>query len=59
MYNSVHNKILGIFGVAFKKNTNDVRESPALKICYNLLIENAILHIYDPKVTLESFKKEF
>lgn len=30
MYSNVNEKVITIFGVAFKKNTNDLRESPAL-----------------------------
>lgn len=47
-------KKLFILGTAFKKDTNDARESPAVDICYDLLIEGAILHIYDPKTTRET-----
>ena len=39
-----------IFGFAFKANTNDTRESPAIKICKGLLEEGCKLNIYDPKV---------
>ena len=37
-------------GFAFKSNTNDTRESPAINICSNLLLDGAKLSIYDPKV---------
>lgn len=47
-------KKLAILGTAFKKNTCDARESPAVNICYDLLIEGAILNIYDPKTTKQS-----
>ena len=39
-----------ILGFAFKANTNDTRESAAIKICKDLLEEGAILNIHDPKV---------
>ena len=45
-------KKLCIFGTAFKKDTNDPRESPAVEICNYLLLEGAVLHIHDPKTTL-------
>lgn len=51
-------KKLAILGTAFKKNTNDARESPAVNICHDLLIEGAILNIYDPKTTKQSFINE-
>ena len=37
-------------GFAFKANTNDTRESPAIKISTNLLVDGAKLSVYDPKV---------
>ena len=49
-FNSVNGKIIGILGFAFKANTNDTRESPAIQICKDLLSEGAILRIHDPKV---------
>ena len=45
------NKNIDILGFAFKANTNDTRESPAIQICKNLFEEGAILKIHDPKVS--------
>ncbi|CAG2182663.1 unnamed protein product, partial [Oppiella nova] len=39
-----------VLGFAFKKNTGDTRESPAILVCKYLLEEGAKLCIYDPKV---------
>lgn len=50
MFNTLTNKKLAIFGFAFKKDTNDTRETPAITVCKNLLEEHAILSICDPKV---------
>ena len=50
LFNTVSGKRLAIFGFAFKKDTNDTRESPSISICKALLEENAHLAIYDPKV---------
>ena len=50
LFGTVTSKKIGILGFAFKANTNDTRESPAIKICSNLLIDGARLSIYDPKV---------
>jgi UDPglucose 6-dehydrogenase len=44
-------KKLAIFGTAFKKETCDARESPAIDICRYLLLEGAILNLVDPKTT--------
>ena len=49
---NLKNKKLAIFGVAFKKDTNDARESAAINICHFLLEEGAILSILDLKTTL-------
>jgi len=53
LFNSVSSKKIAILGFAFKKDTNDTRESPAIYVCRDLLIEQANLHIYDPKVKAE------
>jgi len=51
MFNTVTSKKIAVFGFAFKKDTNDTRESAAIYVCRDLLEERARLHIYDPKVT--------
>ena len=50
MFNTVSGKKIAILGYAFKKDTNDARESPAIGVCQRLLNEKAKLSIYDPKV---------
>jgi UDPglucose 6-dehydrogenase len=42
-------KKIGILGLAFKQNTDDVRMSPAIDLCQRLQREGAILTVYDPK----------
>lgn len=42
-------KKLGILGLAFKQNTDDVRMSPAIDLCQRLQKEGALLRVYDPK----------
>jgi UDPglucose 6-dehydrogenase len=42
-------KNLGVLGLAFKQNTDDVRMSPAIDLCHRLLKEGATLRVYDPK----------
>ncbi len=51
MFNTVTGKKIAVFGFAFKKDTNDTRESAAIYVCRDLIEERANLHIYDPKVT--------
>jgi len=53
LFNTVSGKKIGILGFAFKKDTNDTRESPAIYVCRDLVEEQASLAIYDPKVTPE------
>lgn len=50
LFNTITDKKIAIFGFAFKKNTGDTRESPAILVCKHLLEEGAQLCIYDPKV---------
>src|SRR5580704_15138472 len=45
----VKGKTLGILGLAFKQNTDDVRMSPALELCLRLRKEGAALRVHDPK----------
>src|SRR5215510_9718452 len=49
MFNTVAGKRVALFGAAFKANTNDTRESPALEVCRALLEEHADVVITDPK----------
>ena len=51
LFSTVNSKKLAVFGFAFKENTGDTRQSPAITICKSLLEEGANLSIYDPKVT--------
>ena len=53
MYNTVAGKKIAILGWAFKKDTNDTRESAAIYVADYLLNEQAEIVVYDPKVTKE------
>ncbi len=48
----------GIWGFAFKKDTNDTRESAAITVCKDLLAEQARLAIYDPKVPADAIFRD-
>ena len=50
LFGTVTGKRIAILGFAFKADTNDTREAPAIRICQDLLEEGAHLAIYDPKV---------
>ena len=51
-------KTIGIFGLSYKPDTDDIRESPAIEIINLLKKENAILKCHDPKA-IENMKKIF
>ena len=42
-------KKIGVLGLAFKQNTDDVRTSPAIDLCHRLQKEGATLRVHDPK----------
>ena len=42
-------KKLGVLGLAFKQNTDDVRMSPAIELCQRLQKQGAVLRVHDPK----------
>ncbi len=45
----LRNKKIAVWGLAFKQNTDDVRESVAVNLCRRLFEEQAIVRAYDPK----------
>ena len=51
LYNTVNGKKIAFLGWAFKKDTNDTRESAAIYVADHLLHERANISVYDPKVT--------
>ncbi len=50
LFNTVADKRIAVLGFAFKKDTNDTRESAAISVCRDLLAEQARVVVYDPKV---------
>lgn len=53
LFNTVSGKKIALLGWAFKKDTNDTRESAAIYVADYLLNEQAEIVVYDPKVTQE------
>lgn len=53
LYNTVSGKKITFFGWAFKKDTNDTRESAAIYVADHLVSEQAQIYVYDPKVSAE------
>lgn len=58
MYNTVNGKHIAFLGWAFKKDTNDTRESAAIYVADHLLDEEAKIVVYDPKVSAEQIYKD-
>jgi UDPglucose 6-dehydrogenase len=58
MFNTLAGKRIAVFGFAFKANTGDTRESPAIRICQELLAEQAQVCITDPQA-LEGARQVF
>jgi UDPglucose 6-dehydrogenase len=58
LFNTVNGKRIAILGFAFKKDTNDTRESPAIQVCRDLLREHAHVAIYDPRVEPETIRQD-
>jgi len=55
---SLRGRRIAILGFAFKKDTNDVRETPAIDVCRQLLARGATLAVHDYKVTSDSIASE-
>ena len=51
---SLQNKTITILGLAYKSNTNDMRESPAISICEGLVKRGAYLRVWDPAAMREA-----
>lgn len=58
LYNTVNGKNIAFLGWAFKKDTNDTRESAAIYVADHLLEEEANIVVYDPKVSAEQIYKD-
>ena len=58
LFNTVSGKRIALLGFAFKADTNDTRESPAIRIAKELLEEGAQLAIHDPKVGSDQISQD-
>lgn len=58
LFNTVADKKIAVLGFAFKKDTNDTRESPAITVCRDLLAEQARVVVYDPKVSERDIRSD-
>jgi UDPglucose 6-dehydrogenase len=58
LFNSVADKRIAVLGFAFKKDTNDTRESAAIAVVRELLAEQAQVVVYDPKVSEAEIRRD-
>ncbi|CAA7389142.1 unnamed protein product [Spirodela intermedia] len=58
MFNTVSGKKVAVLGFAFKKDTGDTRETPAIDVCKGLLGDKAAISIYDPQVTEDQIQRD-
>lgn len=58
LFNTVSDKKITFLGWAFKKDTNDTRESAAIYVADHLIEDGAQIHIYDPKVSEAKIKAD-
>ena len=58
LYNTVSDKKIAFLGWAFKKDTNDTRETAAMYVADHLMEDHAKIHPYDPKVTEQQMHED-
>jgi UDPglucose 6-dehydrogenase len=58
LFNTVSGKKIAVYGFAFKKDTNDTRESAAIYVVRDLLMEQANVVVHDPQVPLSKIREE-
>lgn len=58
LYNTISGKKIAFLGWAFKKDTNDTRESAAIYVADQLMEEQANIVVYDPKVTTQQMQSD-
>ncbi|VAI36914.1 unnamed protein product [Triticum turgidum subsp. durum] len=58
MFNTVSGKKIAVLGFAFKKDTGDTRETPAIDVCKGLVGDKAQVSIYDPQVTEDQIQRD-
>lgn len=58
LYNTITDKKIAFLGWAFKKDTNDTRESSAIYVAQHLLEERCKLTVFDPQVTAQQIQTD-
>jgi len=56
MFNTIRNKNIAVLGFAFKKDTGDTRETPAIDVCRGLMEDGATCLVFDPQVTEQQMR---
>lgn len=54
----LNNKCIAVLGLSFKPETDDMRESPAISIIKDLIKNNSVIKVHDPKA-MDNAKKIF
>eukprot|EP01025_Chloroclados_australasicus_P039687 TRINITY_DN4121_c0_g1_i1.p1 TRINITY_DN4121_c0_g1~~TRINITY_DN4121_c0_g1_i1.p1 ORF type:complete len:480 (+),score=75.25 TRINITY_DN4121_c0_g1_i1:129-1568(+) len=58
MFGTIKGKKIALMGWAFKKDTGDTRETPAIEVAKGLINEGANLTVYDPKVAVDQIYRD-
>lgn len=58
LFNTLSGKRIAVLGFAFKKDTDDTRESAAIQVCADLLAEHANVAVYDPRVSEATIRRD-
>jgi len=58
MFNTVSGKKIAVLGFAFKKDTGDTRETPAIDVWKGLLGDKENINIYYPQVTENQIQRD-
>jgi UDPglucose 6-dehydrogenase len=58
LFSTVTGKQIAVLGFAFKKDTNDTRETAAIAVCRDLLQEGARVVVFDPRVPEDQIRSE-
>mmetsp|Transcript_69598 Transcript_69598/g.220348 ORF Transcript_69598/g.220348 Transcript_69598/m.220348 type:complete len:505 (+) Transcript_69598:106-1620(+) len=58
MFNTISGKRIACLGFAFKKDTGDTRETPAIDVCRGLMTDGATVNVFDPEVKEEGVRRD-
>merc|ERR1711966_352112 len=58
MFNTIRNKKIAMLGFAFKKDTGDTRETPAIDVAHGMIEDGAKIALFDPQVPEEQVRMD-